>query len=163
MLFVKAVCLLQILNDTSFTPTLTPPHSHPVPHPPHTHTHTQLPLPLSVWQREKRERQRGRGQVMIYDRDAAFQHGMINLFWEHFTSTSLTYLGLAHASTLRCERADNLHAGRKYRGRVHVSAFVCHPCASVTLYPFPDIPLLVFASFILCLPLFTSSSPTPLT
>lgn len=36
---------------------------------------------------------------MIYDRDAAFQHRMINLFWEHFTNTSLTQLGLAHAWT----------------------------------------------------------------
>lgn len=44
-------------------------------------------------------RERERGQVMIYDHDAAFQHRMINLFWEHFTSTSLTYLGLAHACT----------------------------------------------------------------
>lgn len=72
------VCLLQICNDTPFT--LTP--------------------PLRV-----AERERERGQVMIYDHDAAFQHRMINLYWEHFTSTSLTYLGLAHACTHACQRA----------------------------------------------------------
>lgn len=78
---------------------------------------------------------------MIYDRDAAFQQRMINLFWEHFTSTSLTYLSLAHASE-RTHAAGHksgagahkhtrtLHAGRKRRGRVHVSAFVCHSCAT---------------------------------
>lgn len=38
---------------------------------------------------------------MIYDHNAAFQRGMINLFWEHFTSTSLTHLGLA----LTCARS----------------------------------------------------------
>lgn len=105
--------------------------------------HSSYLTPLPQW---KRVGTRERGQVMIYDRDAAFQRRMINLFWEHFTSTSLTYLGLAHTRTPSCQcvhkaceqtlaharRAHTLHAwqsGHKCRGRVHVGAFVCNSCA----------------------------------
>lgn len=114
---------------------------------------------------------------MIYDRDAAFQHRMINLFWEHFTSTSLTYLGLAHAPTHthtytddlvhnitrhKRKRTRTLHARDKCRGRVHASAFACHPCATPQT-PFPNTPLLVSASFILTAPHTHTHTPTSLT
>lgn len=78
-----------------------------------------LLLPDSTAPVEESGNEREGGQVVIYDRDAAFQRRMINLFWEHFASTSLTYLGLAHTHARPRAGAYTERADKRRLARVH--------------------------------------------
>lgn len=55
---------------------------------------------------------------MIYGCDAAFQHRMINLCWEHLRSTSLTSDSLAHKHIQVYAGIDEMKLGPG-RGTLH--------------------------------------------